>query len=124
MADKKQKLGPNQRKWLKALESGKFAQGTGDLRKGDAYCCLGVAAELFKTPATNVHVTSFGKYEYDGRFSVAPTFVIGALGLFTGVGDMRGGGCKLAVMNDDGRTFAEIAEHIRKNPANYFAEPK
>ena len=33
-------------KWLVALRSGDYKQGIGYLRKGDKYCCLGVAAEI------------------------------------------------------------------------------
>lgn len=32
--------------WIKALRSGKYKQGTGCLRKGDEYCCLGVLCEV------------------------------------------------------------------------------
>lgn len=34
------------RKWVKALRSGKYIQGTGRLRVGDSYCCLGVACDI------------------------------------------------------------------------------
>lgn len=32
--------------WIKALRSGKYKQGTGCLRKGNEYCCLGVLCEV------------------------------------------------------------------------------
>lgn len=32
--------------WIEALESGHYQQGTGVLRRGDQYCCLGVACDL------------------------------------------------------------------------------
>ena len=32
--------------WLKALRSGKYKQGRGWLKVGDAYCCLGVVSDL------------------------------------------------------------------------------
>lgn len=35
----------NIRKWVKALRSGRYVQGKGQL-KGAGYCCLGVACEL------------------------------------------------------------------------------
>lgn len=33
-------------KWIDALLSGEFAQGTGRLRRGDSFCCLGVLCEI------------------------------------------------------------------------------
>lgn len=40
-----------QTNWLNALESGEYAQGQGVLRSTvDAYCCLGVAAEIAGCP--------------------------------------------------------------------------
>jgi hypothetical protein len=36
----------NIRKWVEALRSGKFKQTSGSLKRGDAYCCLGVACEI------------------------------------------------------------------------------
>ena len=32
--------------WIDALRSGKYKQGTGHLRVGDQYCCLGVLCDL------------------------------------------------------------------------------
>lgn len=36
------------RRWLKALRSGKYKQGTGSLRDGDGFCCLGVLCDVVK----------------------------------------------------------------------------
>lgn len=37
----------NMLKWIEALESGKYGQGTGLLRsQGDRFCCLGVACDI------------------------------------------------------------------------------
>lgn len=33
--------------WLTALRSGEYEQATGYLREGDAFCCLGVACDLY-----------------------------------------------------------------------------
>ena len=32
--------------WLKALRSGEYKQARGQLKVGDAYCCLGVVSDL------------------------------------------------------------------------------
>ncbi len=34
-------------KWLNALRSGKYKQGTRALRSKDKYCCLGVLSDLY-----------------------------------------------------------------------------
>lgn len=41
-------MNENIRKWVDALRSGGFQQSTGALRKGDAFCCLGVACEVYR----------------------------------------------------------------------------
>jgi hypothetical protein len=33
-------------RWVKALRSGKYKQGTGHLKRRSGYCCLGVLCEL------------------------------------------------------------------------------
>ena len=37
-------------KWIAALRSGKYKQGTGCLRKGDQYCPFGVAVDIHLGP--------------------------------------------------------------------------
>lgn len=49
--------------WIDALRSGKYKQGSGQLRDGDEYCCLGVLCEVYRNR------TKHGKWE-DGRFVV------------------------------------------------------
>jgi hypothetical protein len=36
------------KKWVAALRSGKYKQGTGALRRGDEYCCLGVLCDVYR----------------------------------------------------------------------------
>ncbi len=40
-------LNKNARKWVKALRSGEYTQGRKKLRRGDTFCCLGVACDLY-----------------------------------------------------------------------------
>ncbi len=35
------------RAWIKALRSGEYKQTTSRLQKGDSFCCLGVACDIF-----------------------------------------------------------------------------
>lgn len=100
--------------WLAALESGKFKQDTGQLRrpkvdgKSYGYCCLGVLSKV----AAQQGVGSFTKetYELDGlteRECLLPS-------LRTVVGLTANQCDTLMNMNDDeDRTFDEIATHLR-----------
>jgi len=36
----------HRKQWVDALRSGKYKQGTGRLRDGDMYCCLGIACDI------------------------------------------------------------------------------
>lgn len=46
------KLDPEfKKKWIAALRSGEYKQGTGWMYKYGKYCCLGVASELCGVPA-------------------------------------------------------------------------
>ena len=38
----------NAQLWVNALESGSYRQAKGRLRKGNSYCCLGIACEEFR----------------------------------------------------------------------------
>ncbi len=52
------------KKWVKALRSGKFIQGTGQLRDKDCdetrHCCLGVLCEVLREEGYNIKRTSDG----------------------------------------------------------------
>lgn len=129
-------IGPNQEKWLQALESGDRKQATGFLHMVDGgYCCLGVACELFQSPVTQVREslgTSRRSFTYNAEWAVAPEYVRDALGLYGCAGtpsdealaesgyELR----SLVDMNDDGVPFDKIAAHIRANPRAYFSEPR
>ena len=82
-------------KWVKALRSGEYAQGTGQLRDGDSYCCLGVLCEIAK-----VRFLSSGEY--------LPASLANAAGVDLMVQE------ELAFMNDNGRTFRGIAQWIER----------
>ncbi len=107
-------------KWLAALRSGEYQQCAGALRRSDhhgnlTHCCLGVLCDLAAKDG-------IGKWE-------AEHFISGGyrdIGLLTGevvewagtqdynpdvvVDDAKGS--NLAMLNDNGRTFAEIADVI------------
>lgn len=88
------------RDWLKRLLSGRYKQGRGQLRDNDRhYCCLGVLC-----------VAAGKKYDGDLGYPVldadeGPKPFCG----LTAKAQIR-----LAKMNDDGKTFKEIAAWIKR----------
>lgn len=115
---------PNQLKWLAALESGEYEQGTeGFLCMNGKYCCLGVAAEIFKTEQTKVKRSPITEAMlYGEEENVAPQYVIDALHLRSNTGIIMGKEYCLTELNDTGTTFKEIAAFIRKHPRRVFKE--
>ena len=118
--------------WVTALRSGEYPQALGRLRSDDAYCCLGVACELFR------QMYGEGEWEDDtdigaSHFSIGiaieegilPDRVRDALGLADSEGgyyDNGDGISSLIKLNDDGTTFAEIAGIIESEPRWLFVE--
>ena len=112
--------------WLDALRSGKYKQGHGALRRGDAFCCLGVMADLLAKEEN-------ARYEWRIRDAGVhqPTFAIieRATGASSGgfpidmmrkitndTADLFYVMDKLVKMNDrDKCTFTEIADFIEQN---------
>lgn len=119
-------------RWLEALRSGEYKQQTGALRRFDGFCCKGVLANLF------IQDTKQGRWdEPDSRSIIALTgvkgtpnleyetylpnviyawafqdFVPGSINCVIGPRTESGKG--LGKLNDDGLTFAEIADIIEK----------
>lgn len=94
----------NRKKWVAALTSGQFKQATGALRRGGAYCCLGVACKCLtgKEP-----IATEGDDEEDDDETLPIYRAVRAL---TGISidDQHA----LAGANDDGRSFNHIANLI------------
>ncbi len=122
-------------KWVKALRSGKFKQGSGTLKqfnkKGQTqHCCLGVLCELYNTTMKknkkktlsekvcgNDSDFSFGYCRFGGKKEDLPKEVKDWAGMRSGLGnfdDPFSQPC-LADLNDTGRKFKTIADIIEKN---------
>ncbi len=101
------------KKWLKALRSGKYKQGEGQLERIDAdgnakYCCLGVACKMLY-PKERI---KGGIIELD-QYEKVPN-------ILKGTGSENHLVLDLATMNDGGEetdpeSFGEIANWIEKN---------
>lgn len=122
-------LGPLQTKWVLELESDKHKQGEGNLRDGDAYCCLGVACEfvLGIKPEKALHPQEDTLYAFEGCTIYMPATGVKQLGLSSIFGNPytkanTNNKYALAALNDHGKTFKEIAQILRDNPKDYFKE--
>lgn len=119
------------KRWIKALRSGKYKQGTGTLKqydsKGNAqHCCLGVLCELYnqemrknkkKTIPEKIYDNdsnfSFGYTRFDGSCDGLPKSVRDWSGVKNTIGQFETE--NLADLNDTGRKFKTIADIIEKN---------
>ncbi len=99
-----EKLPPDfKAKWIAALRSGEYEQTQGTLHKSNAFCCLGVACMA-------VGYDDPSEVESIGFISVAADKIPQMLHGDCGVPEV------LSVMNDDdGKSFAEIADWIEAN---------
>jgi len=106
------------KKWLKALRSGDYDQGTSFLCAVDnrgtrcaRYCCLGVLQELVsgEDAWTDVYGSGFLRIGYEGFTSMPDSGTLKTVGL-----DYLQAR-KLATMNDKGKSFEEIADWIEEN---------
>jgi hypothetical protein len=102
--------------WINALTSGEYEQGTGLLRREvDAvseaeryqYCCLGVLCDLAMKAGMHGQWSNGGMEDDFGLHDdFAPNHVLQMVGL------TKEHGAILARINDNGGTFATIAETI------------
>lgn len=89
-------------KWIKALESGRYEQTQDALYDGGGYCCLGVLRKVMHPKSQKAWITPDGTVmEYLCKEHQQEA------GLTKRIQD------RLSTMNDNGKTFKEIAAWIR-----------
>jgi hypothetical protein len=126
--EKKFKLGPIQKAWVRALRSGKYKQGRERLtaldENGDPkeHCCLGVLCQLAIKKGVPMKVLPFTegtpRLSYDGERAVLPRKVRNWAMVRWSSGDF--GTESLAGLNDSGKSFKKIADTIEKHAAELF----
>lgn len=110
------------KKWVDALRSGNYEQGSYMLKSGDGrYCCLGVLCDLAvqegvarEERTTN---TPDPQYYYDGAADLLPASVIKWAGLDSNNAQVEYGDgvVPLSVLNDEENlTFNEIADLVEE----------
>lgn len=115
--------------WLKALRSGEYQQTHGSLKTTCGFCCLGVLTDLYiKEKAApegrearwerHMGGLSFVLRDGEGVVERIETFLPSVVakwadvsGVFSHTSDLN----QLVNMNDTGKTFSEIADHIERN---------
>jgi hypothetical protein len=106
------------KQWVAALRSGAYKQGTGRLhdtyRGEDRFCCLGVLCDLAAREGV-VNVRSSGPdILYDDEADVLPQSVMDWSGVESEDGRLTTCLPALALMNDQGTTFAQLADEIER----------
>jgi hypothetical protein len=113
-------------KWVKALRSGKYMQGIGQLRtRNDRFCCLGVLCDISRRSKWE-QPDEIGLIYYDGSNSVIPECVKKWAGIASSAGTYKavsGRDRCLADYNDgsssdrhgESVSFTEIADWIERN---------
>jgi len=110
-------------KWIKALRSGEYEQGTHALKtkEGDkvTYCCLGVLCEIYREENGKRWGKPTNQYPtFMKEMSVLPKKVMEWAGLDTPTGEItykNGKFTALINLNDEeGKSFKQIANVIEK----------
>lgn len=110
-------------KWVSALRSGAYEQGTGYLKVNESFCCLGVLCDLHAKETSGVWKTDSDagspRIAYKGQTTALPFEVLNWAGLdddsSSPVVIVDGEINVLATLNDTGSSFLYIANLIEKN---------
>jgi hypothetical protein len=100
--------------WIQELESGFWEQGKYFLEHTNTYCVYGVLANIAATYGVCSHTgNNIGAFD-DSRYLV-PESVVKWAELKTPNGALAGFKLPLAEMNDNGKSFKQLAQIIRKH---------
>lgn len=115
-------LNENAKKWVAALRSGEFIQGTGVLFDGNRYCCLGVACVVAERNGIALHRRDSDVcVEFDGENNVLPKSVQEWIGLKSEGGQYHDG----TLWRDNDihcKSLSQIADIIESEPEGLFVK--
>ena len=122
------KIGPNQERWLTALETTELPQAKNRLQTADGYCCLGIACVVNGDPnpvgfdlQNHRHVVEALALR-DPQGDPPDVIPDKAKDRLRRLGIVTAG---LTALNDFERmTFTQIAAFVREFPELYFTEPR
>lgn len=96
-------------RWLAALRSGDYKQGTDRLRIENTFCCLGVLCDLYaQETKTDWIVDEIGNYEFLEGWGALPLDVQDWAQLPQIMGRY------ISSLNDEGKRFEELADLIEQ----------
>jgi hypothetical protein len=98
-------MNENCKRWVEALESGRYKQGKGFLEFEGSYCCLGVLCDLHIQTVGGVDIVSSSEL---GKNLIPREDILDWAGIDRTTADVLANG------NDDGATFTELAQKIRE----------
>ena len=105
--------------WVEALRSGEYQQAEYDLQNGEGHCCLGVLCEVADHNGVKVY--------RDGNMLFGATLnhqahVMQWAGVSKGYGSLKylGQRTSLTDLNDNGKSFSELADIIESEPEGLF----
>lgn len=102
-------------RWANALRSGDYVKGTGALRTpANEFCCLGVLCNLHAQAHPDIAARQTDPEYYMGRSAVLPDPVRDWAGMKTDNGKISCSTGSLAYLNDNGKTFEQLANIIER----------
>jgi hypothetical protein len=99
-------------KWIEALRSGKYEQGKNRLRKEDKFCCLGVLCDISEQGTWKHKIKKRYVVEKEGASFTLSSKILDWAGLNFYNGQFDPSIPALSELNDNGKTFEEIADII------------
>lgn len=127
-------LNENAKKWVAALRSGEYKQTKQVLRDSNGFCCLGVACDLYakrgQCYGSWMEDNTFEVLQEDGNTRYLETELNRSISDWLGLQkneatyqrpDALPEWC-LIRDNDEGKTFAEIADIIESEPEGLFVK--
>jgi hypothetical protein len=111
-------------KWVAALRSGEYQQGSERLHRDGRFCCLGVACDILAKRGhcrwENIGNSLRAWVDKSASIFWMPDRAAELFGLRDTSGAYAGG--TLVGLNDCGKTFAEIADIIESEPDGLFID--
>ena len=132
-------------RWVEALKSGNYQKGTGYLRRGDSFCCLGIACTILSNESLHISTNPLDPqiYHYNAHHKSLPFVIQQMLGLRTQMGHFRldelsaptlekigallphhawHTEVKLAAINDATNDFDLIIQILEEQPPSLFTQ--
>ena len=109
---------------IEALESGRYKQCKGRLYdpRTSGFCCLGVACVINGVPIASSYYRRISHTSGTLAATSKTKAVMNKLHLRNNLGCGFESRDSLAVLNDEGKSFKDIAQILRKEPEQYFSQ--